>query len=167
MTGTAHKITDTMAGRASAARHLMTAKVVPYAVPMSRKMTRQASEQAAKQMQQAKVLMQEKLVPMASSAMDNAMVASGPARAEAIRRAKLAAAVLRGDDAMLITKAPTRKWMLAVAFLTIGGVIGAAIAWLSQAGRPVQLSPYPLTSDSDAPQSVDLSAEERHPHHQS
>lgn len=166
MTVSTHKLTDTVAGRASAARHLMAAKVVPYAVPASRKVTRQATEQAARQMQQAKILMQEKLVPMASSAMDNAMTASAPARAEAMRRGKLAAAALRGDDAVIITKSPSRKWMIALGCLTIGGAIGAAIAWLSQAGRPVQLSPYPLASNADEPPSVDLSAEERHPNHQ-
>jgi len=163
MTVTTHKITDTMAGRASAARHLMAAKVMPYAVPTSRKVSRQASEQASKQLQQAKILMQERIVPMASSAVDNAMTASAPVRAEAMRRGKLAAAALRGDEAMVMTKASSRKWMVAAMFLAIGGAIGAAVAWLSQAGRPVQLSPYPLATERDEPQAVDLT-EQEHSH---
>jgi hypothetical protein len=163
MTVTTHKITDTMAGRASAARHLMAAKVMPYAVPASRKVSRQASEQASRQLQQAKILVQDRIVPMASSAMDNAMTASAPVRAEAMRRGKLAAAALRGDEtiAKMASRAPSRSWLVAAMFLAIGGAIGAAVAWLSQAGRPVQLSPYPLATERDEPQAVDLTEQEQ------
>jgi hypothetical protein len=44
-------------------------------------------------------------------------------------------------------------------FLGLGGAIGAAIAWLSQAGKPVQLTPYPIPAD-DGDQTVDLTSED-------
>ena len=165
MTVTTDKITDTVGARLGAARHMAQAKMLSTAVPAGKKAKRQAAVQASKQMQQARTLIQDRLVPMASSAVDNAMVASEPVRREAVRRGKLAAAALRGADSMIVAR-KQRRWPVAVAFLAVGSAIGAVVAWLSQAGRPVQLAPYPLASEPDEPQSLDLSAEEREHHHQ-
>lgn len=165
MTVTASKITDTMGTRLDAARHMAQAKMLSTAVPAGRNAKRQAAMQAAKQMQQARLLVQERLVPMASSAVDNAMVVSEPARREAMRRGKLAAAALRGADSMVVMK-KQRRWPVAVGFLAAGSAIGAVIAWLSQAGRPVQLTPYPLAGGAAEAQSLELDADEPEHHHQ-
>ena len=160
------KITDTMAARIGAARRVVDARVMPYAVPAGRKAKRQAAEQATKQLQQARTLVQEKIVPMASTAVDNAKVASAPIRREAMRRSRLAAAALRGADSTVVLK--KRRWPAALGFLALGGALGAAIAWLSQAGRPVQLAPYPVPgehTDSHAPEVVDITEDD--PSHQS
>jgi hypothetical protein len=157
MTVTKDKITDTMASRVSAARQLVDTKVLPYAVPASRKAADKAAKQASKQMAQAKVLVQEKLVPMASSAVDQALEASAPIREEAIRRGLLAAAALRGAEAVQIKK--RRRWPIALLFLALGSAAGAAVAWLSQAGKPVQLTPYPLPTEG-TDQTVDLTSDE-------
>ena len=160
------KITDTMAARIGAARRVVDARVMPYAVPAGRKARQQAAEQAAKQMQQARMLMQEKIVPMASTAVDNARVASAPMRREAMRRSRLAAAALRGADSTVVMK--KRRWPLTLGLLAVGGALGAAIAWLSQAGRPVQLAPYPVPgehSDSHDAGVVDITEDD--PSHQS
>ena len=75
------------------------------------------------------------------------MIASAPVRTEALRRGRLAAAALRGADTMIVKK--RRRWPVAVVFLALGSAVGAAAAWLSQAGKPVQLTPYPLASDEE------------------
>jgi hypothetical protein len=133
---------------------------VPYAVP--------AGQKAAKQVKQ---VTQDRLVPMASAAVDNAIVASAPVRHEALRRGRLAASALRGDDAAVMLATSKRRWPLAIAFLVMGGAIGAVAAWFSQAGKPVQLSPYPLptettTTDDAAPmdETVYLADEPVEPH---
>jgi hypothetical protein len=149
MTVTTDKITDAMAARVGAARRLVDTKVMPYAGPAGRKARQQALEQANHQMRQARVLMQERLVPAATAAANNAMVASAPARREALRRGKLAAAALRGSGAVVVMK-KRRRWPVAIGFLAVGGMTGAVIAWLTQAGRPVQLAPYPVLSEGDA-----------------
>jgi hypothetical protein len=129
---------------------------------------RSASKEASKQLQQARAMMQDRViptvVPMASSAMDQAsrrfdefMVTSAPARKEAMRRGMLAAAVLRGAEPVVVTK--RRRWPIAVMFLAIGGAVGAAVAWLSQAGKPVQLTPYPIPAE-EGDQTVDLTSED-------
>lgn len=138
MTATTEKISDTVTTRLGAARQLVDTLVVPIAVPAGRK--------AAKQVRQ---VVEERLVP----AVDSARVASAPARTEAVRRGRLAAAALRGADSVIIKK--RRRWPVAVLFLALGSAVGAAAAWLSQAGKPVQLAPYPLAADEDrrAPES--------------
>jgi hypothetical protein len=130
---TTDKISDTMAARLGAARQLVDEKVVPYAVPAGRK--------AAKQMRQ---MVEERIVP----AVDSARIASAPVRIEAARRGRLAAAALRGADSVIVKK--RRRWPVAVVFLGLGSAIGAAAAWLSQAGKPVQLTPYPVAGDDPA-----------------
>lgn len=110
--------------------------VVPYAVP--------AGQKAAKQVKQ---VAQERIAPMASAAVDNALVASAPVRREAMRRGRLAASALRGDNAAMASATSKRRWPVAIVFLLIGGAAGAVAAWFSQAGKPVQLSPYPLPTD--------------------
>jgi hypothetical protein len=151
-----------------AAMNMPTAWMINRRVDRARDAARSASKEASKQLQQARVVMQERViptvVPMASSAMDQAsqrfdefMVASAPARQEAMRRGILAAAVLRGAEPVVVTR--RRRWPIAMLFLGLGGAIGAAIAWLSQAGKPVQLTPYPIPAD-DGDQTVDLTSED-------
>jgi hypothetical protein len=130
--------------------------VVPYAVP--------AGQKAAKQVKQ---VFDERVAPMASSAVDNALVASAPVRREALRRSRLAASALRGDDAAVAMQTAKRRWPMAIAFLLVGGALGAVVAWFSQAGKPVQLSPYPLPTDADessASSTVDLTDDAEAPH---
>ncbi|HEY0869502.1 MAG TPA: hypothetical protein VGD55_03810 [Acidothermaceae bacterium] len=127
------KLNDTVTARVAAARQLLDAKVIPYAVPAGRK--------AAKQVRQ---VVGERIVPV----VDNARVASAPARAEAFRRGRLAAAALRGGGTMIAKK--RRRWPVALVCLGLGGALGAGAAWLAQAGKPVQLTPYPLDDDTDA-----------------
>jgi hypothetical protein len=126
--------------------------VVPYAVP--------AGQKAAKQ---AKQVFDERIAPRASAAVDTAMVASAPARKEALRRSRLAASALRGDDAAIAMASSKRRWPLAVAFLVLGGVAGAVAAWFSQAGKPVQLSPYSLPTDEPVT-TVDVTDDSTAPH---
>jgi len=154
---TTEKITDTLAARVAAARQLLDAKVVPYAVPAGRK--------AAMQIRQ---VVGERIVP----AVDTARAASGPVRNEALRRGQLAAAALRGGA--LNTK-KRRRWPVALLCLGLGGALGAGAAWLAQAGKPVQLTPFPLDDDSadaglahdhslNGSQPLDLT-DESHAHH--
>ena len=161
---TTDKITETLARRVGEARHMVDTRVVPYAIPATRKAAEQAAQQAEEAARQLRQIVQEKLAPMASAAFDNAMVASAPARREAARRGRLAAAVLRGTDVIAMRK--RRRWPVALGCLLLGSAIGAAAAWLSQAGKPVQLTPYPLTADSQPPQpptSLDLTEDADHP----
>ena len=130
------KITDSFTARVAAARQLLDAKVVPYAVPAGRK--------AAQQVRQ---VVGERIVPV----VDNARVASAPVRAEAFRRGRLAAAALRGGGALgALSPKKRRRWPVALLCLGLGGALGAGAAWLAQAGKPVQLTPYPLDDDTDA-----------------
>jgi predicted membrane metal-binding protein len=126
---------------------------VPYAVP--------AGQKAVKQVKQ---VFDERVAPRASAAVDSAMVASAPARREALRRSRLAASALRGDDAAIAIARGKRRWPLALAFLVLGGVAGAVAAWFSQAGKPVQLSPYSLPTDDDAVTTVDVTDDSAAPH---
>ncbi len=137
------------------ARRVIETKVVPYAVPTSQK--------AAKQVKQ---VVHDKIAPMASAAVDNAMVVSQPARREALRRSKLAASALRGDDSGIAVRAK-RRWPVAILFLLLGGTAGAIATWFSQAGKPIQLSSNPLPTDrlgADGLGSVDLTDETPAPH---
>ena len=59
--------------------------------------------------------------------------------------AGLAAAALRTGEGVVIKK--RRRWPVALVCLGVGGVLGATAAWLAQAGKPVQLTPYPLETD--------------------
>jgi hypothetical protein len=161
MTVTKDKITETVAARVGAARQLVDTKVVPYAVPAGRKAAQQAAKRANKQVKQARVLVQEKLVPLASTAVDNAMTASAPVRQEAMRRGLLAAAALRGADTVIVKK--RRRWPMAMLALALGGAVGAVAAWLSQAGKPVHLSPYPLPAE-ETDRTVDLTSDENADH---
>jgi hypothetical protein len=164
-----------LAAKSSAARSAAKVAVlnVPAAWLVGERLDR-AGRAARKASKQARIVMQDKViptvVPMASSAMDQAavkfdefMVASAPARKEAMRRGLMAAAALRGVDTVVVKK--RRRWPVAVACMAVGGAVGAAAAWLSQAGKPVQLTPYPMpTSEPD--QTVDLTADEN-AHHES
>ena len=173
---TTAKITDVLAARVGAARQLIGTRIVPVAVPAGRKaatQTRQlvgerimpavgpAGRKAAKQTRQlfdqriaptfgpfgrkaaaqTRQLVGERIMP----AVGTALVVSAPIRGEAVRRAGLAAAALRTGDATAIKK--RRRWPVALVCLGVGGVLGATAAWLAQAGKPVQLTPYPLESD--------------------
>ncbi|HET9187646.1 MAG TPA: hypothetical protein VFN80_06815 [Acidothermaceae bacterium] len=153
---------------------------LPAAWMMRRRMQQRASEaarmasmEASKQLKQARVLMQERViptvVPMASSMMDQAShkldelkVSSAPARKEAMRRGMLAAAVLRGAEPLA---KKGRRWPIAIMFTLIGAAIGAAAAWLSQAGKPVQLTPYPIPAE-EGDTTVDLTSDDA-AHHES
>lgn len=171
------KISDSVAARLGGARQRASARVKPYTGATGRAAAKlaaaQTADRARAQFLQARIqarslmkdkvvpTMQHRVIPAASSAIDNAMIASAPVRKEAARRAVLAAAALRGDDVSAVRK--HRHWPTAVGFLVLGGAAGAAATWLSQAGKPVQLTPYPLPSDDDRRigDTVDLDAEER------
>ena len=159
MTVTKDKIADTVAMRIGAARHLIDTKVTP-AMPagkMAAKMAaRQAAHGAKKQMILAQLFVRDRLAPMAIGAAGTAMVRSAPFRREAMHRARLAATALREGEGAVAKK--RRRWPIAIACLAAGGAIGAAAAWLSQAGKPVQLTPYPLPTEEER-RSVDLSDE--------
>ena len=105
-------------------------KVLPYANPVGRKAAAQARQ-----------VVNERILP----AVDNARTASAPARKEAMRRGRLAAIALRGGENLVVVK--RRRWPIALLFLALGGALGAGAAWLAQAGKPVELTPYPLDSD--------------------
>ncbi len=156
---------------------------LPAAWMMRRRMQQRASEaarmasmEASKQLKQARAVMQDRViptvVPMATSMVDQAshkfdefMVTSEPARKEAIRRGMLAAAVLRGAEPLAKKR---RRWPIALLFMAIGSAIGAAVAWLSQAGKPVQLTPYPIPAEGENGDSTaDLTSPEDAAHHES
>jgi len=126
-------------------------KVLPFAVPAGRKAAAQARQ-----------VVNQRILP----AVDNARTASAPARMEAMRRGRLAAIALRGGSSLVVVK--RRRWPIAVLFLALGGAMGAGAAWLAQAGKPVELTPYPLaegdmhTRASDA--RIDVT-DEAHAHH--
>jgi hypothetical protein len=150
MTVTKDKIADTVALRLGAARHHIDALVMPVmpAGKMAAKLAaRQAAHGASRQMKLAQLVMKERIVPMAVGVVGTAMVRSAPFRNEAVHRTKLAAAALREGDAAVMKK--SRRWPVAIGSLALGGAIGAAAAWLSQAGKPVQLTPYPLPTDEE------------------
>ena len=161
MTVTTSKITDTVAGGLGAAREAFDTRFVPVAIPAGRRVAKQASKKAAKQLHQARGVVQERLVPKASAAIGTAMVASAPARAEALRRGKRAAAALRGADSIEIKA--RRRWPIAILALAFGALVGAAAAWLAQVAKPVQLTPYPLRTEQGEEgeqRSVDLKSQE-------
>jgi hypothetical protein len=151
---------------------------LPAAWMMRRRMQQRAAEaarmasmEATKQFKQARAMMQDRViptvVPMASSMKDQAshkfdefMVASAPARKEAMRRGMLAAAVLRGAEPVVKKR---RRWPIALLFAALGAAIGAAAAWLSQAGKPVQLTPYPIPAE-EVDTTVDLTSEDAAQH---
>lgn len=173
---TTAKMTDIAAARIGAARQLVGTRIVPIAVPAGRKaaaQTRQlvgervmptlgpACSKAAKRTRQlldqriapafgpfgrkaakqTRQLVGERIMP----AVGTALVVTAPIRSEALRRAGLAAAALRTGEGLVIKK--RRRWPTALMCLGLGGVLGATAAWLAQAGKPVQLTPYPLETD--------------------
>jgi hypothetical protein len=175
---TTAKMTDIAAARLGAARQLVGTRIVPVAVPAGRKaatQTRQlvgerimpaigpACQKAAKRTRQlldqriapafgpfgrkaakqTRQLVGERIMP----AVGTALVVTAPIRGEALRRAGLAAAALRTGEGVVIKK--RRRWPTALMCLGLGGVIGATAAWLAQAGKPVQLTPYPLDDMDD------------------
>jgi hypothetical protein len=183
MAVTTAKINDIVAARVSAARQLVGTRIMPVAVPAGRKaaiQTRQlvgerimpavgpAGRKAAAQTRdlldrriapivgpygrkaaaQTRLLVGTRVMP----AVGTAIVASAPVRGEALRRGRLAAAALRQGDVVVKKR---RRWPIALFCLGLGGVIGAGAAWLAQAGKPVQLSPYPLETDG-MPDATDL-----------
>jgi len=176
MAVTTAKFTDIVAARVGSARQLVGTRIMPVAVPAGRKaasQTRQlvgerimpavgpAGRKAAAQTRQlmdrriapvfgpfgrkaaaqARQLVGERIVP----AVGTALVVSAPIRGEALRRGRLAAAALRTGDGVVAKK--HRRWPIALVCLGLGGALGATAAWLAQAGKPVQLTPYPLDSD--------------------
>jgi hypothetical protein len=175
---TTAKMTDIAAARLGAARQLVGTRIVPVAVPAGRKaatQTRQlvgerimpalgpACQKAAKRSRQlldqriapafgpfgrkaakqTRQLVGERIMP----AVGTALVVTAPIRGEALRRAGLAAAALRTGEGVVIKK--RRRWPTALMCLGLGGVLGATAAWLAQAGKPVQLTPYPLDDIDD------------------
>jgi hypothetical protein len=175
---TTAKMTDIAAARIGAARQLVGTRIVPVAVPAGRKaatQTRQlvgerimpavgpACQKAAKRTRQlldqriapvfgpfgrraaaqARQLVGERIMP----AVGTALVVSAPIRGEALRRVGLAATALRTGDGIIVKK--RRRWPIALMCLGLGGVLGATGAWLAQAGKPVQLTPYPLDDMDD------------------
>jgi hypothetical protein len=175
---TTAKMTDIAAARIGAARQLVGTRIVPIAVPAGRRaaaQTRQlvgerimpavgpACEKAAKRTRQlldqriapvfgpfgrkaarqTRQLIGERIMP----AVGTALVVSAPIRGEALRRAGLAATALRTGEGVVIKK--RRRWPTALMCLGLGGVLGATAAWLAQAGKPVQLTPYPLDEMDD------------------
>jgi hypothetical protein len=178
MPTTTAKFTDIAAARVGAARQLVGTRIVPVAVPAGRRaaaQTRQlvgerimpavgpACEKAAKRSRQlldqriapvfgpfgrkavarTRQFVGERIVP----AVGTALVVSAPVRSEALRRAGLAVTALRTGEGVVIKK--RRRWPTALMCLGLGGVLGATAAWLAQAGKPVQLTPYPLDDMDD------------------
>jgi hypothetical protein len=146
------KVTAQLGSGVTAAKRVLDTKVVPYIDNVVVPYAVPAGQKAAKQVRQ---VAQERIAPMASAAVDNALVASAPVRREALRRGRLAASALRGDNAAVISATSKRRWPIAVVFLLIGGAAGAVAAWFSQAGKPVQLSPYPLPTEQSDESSAD------------
>ena len=175
---TTAKMTDIAAARLGAARQLVGTRIVPVAVPAGRKaaaQTRQlvgerivpalgpACSKAAKRTRQlldqriapafgpfghkaakqTRQLVGERIMP----AVGTALVVTAPIRGEALRRASLAVAALRTGEGVVIKK--RRRWPVALMCLGLGGALGATAAWLAQAGKPVQLTPYPLDDMDD------------------
>ena len=173
---TTAKITDIVAARVGSARQLVGTRIMPVAVPAGRKaasqtrqfigdriapavgpagrkaaaQTRQLVDQritpvlgpfGRKAAQQTRQLVGERIMP----AVGTALVVSAPIRGEAVRRGRLAAAALRNGEGAVAKK--RRRWPVALVCLGLGGALGATAAWLSQAGKPVQLTPYPLSTD--------------------
>ncbi len=173
---TTAKMTDIAAARIGAGRQFVGTRIAPVAVPASRRaaaQTRQlvgervmpalgpACSKAAKRTRQ---LLDERIAPVFGPfgrkaakqtrqlvgerimpAVGTALVATAPIRGEALRRAGLAAAALRTGETVVIKK--RRRWPTALMCLGLGGVLGATAAWLAQAGKPVQLTPYPLETN--------------------
>jgi hypothetical protein len=170
------KITDIVAARVGAARQLVGERIIPVAVPAGRKaatqtrqlvgerimpavvpvgrkaatQTRQLVDQriapvlvpvGRKAATQTRQLVGERIVP----AVGTALVVAAPIRGEAVRRGRLAAAALRHGEGVVAKK--RRRWPIALVCLGLGGALGATAAWLAQAGKPVQLTPYPLPTD--------------------
>ena len=161
MTATTDKLADTVAARVAATRQRLDTKMAAYsgqaARIAARDTARQTAARASKQLQlagtqvqdrvaRARIIVQDQLAPRASDVLDTAMARSAPARAEAMRRARLAALALREGDVSEAVGKP-RRWPIAIGFLALGGAIGAGVAWLSQAGKPMQLTPYPLPGE--------------------
>jgi hypothetical protein len=176
MAVTTAKITDIAAARVGAARQLVGERIIPVAVPAGRRaatqtrqfvgerimptvgpfgrkaasQTRQLVDQriapvvgpfGRKAATQTRQLVGERIMP----AVGTALVVAAPIRGEAVRRGRLAAAALRTGEGAVVKK--RRRWPVALVFLGLGGVLGATAAWLAQAGKPVQLTPYPLETD--------------------
>jgi hypothetical protein len=145
------KLAGTAATGLTVARKFADNKMRAYADPAARQAAKEAAAIAAKraaaeasrQMENVRHVVNEKVVPFAATTYDQAMVASEPARREALRRGKLAAAALRGAEGVVVVK-KRRRWPVAMLFLGLGSAIGAAAAWLSQAGKPVEVTPYPM-----------------------
>ena len=175
---TTAKMTDIAAARLGAARQLVGTRIVPVAVPAGRKaamQTRQlvgerimpalgpACQKAAKRSRQlldqriapafgpfgrkaakqTRQLVGERIMP----AVGTALVVTAPIRGEALRRTGLAVAALRTGEGVVIKK--RRRWTVALVCLGLGGALGATAAWLAQAGKPVQLTPYPMDEMDD------------------
>lgn len=172
MTATTDKLADTVAARVAATRQRLDTKMAAYSGQAARlaagDAARHTAARANKQLQlagtqlqdrvaRARIIVQDQLAPRASDVFDTAMTRSAPVRAEAMRRARLAALALREGDVSEEVGKP-RRWPIAVGFLALGGAIGAGVAWLSQAGKPVQLTPYPLPSDEPSGR-VDLTSD--------
>ena len=161
MTATTDKLADTVVARVAAARQRLDTKMAAYSGQAGRIAARDAARHTAtlanKRLQltgaqlqdrvaRARTIVQDELAPRASDVLDTAIARSAPVRAEAMRRARLAALALREGDVSEAVGKP-RRWPIAVGFLAIGGAIGAGVAWLSQAGKPMQLTPYPLPGE--------------------
>jgi hypothetical protein len=164
MTVTTDKLAETVAARMAAARQRLDTKMAAYSGQAGRLAARDAARQTATlagkrlqlagtqvqdRMRRARFLVQDELAPRAANVVDTAMTRSAPLRDEAMRRARLAALALREGD-VPTAASKRRRWPVAVGFLALGGALGAAGAWVSQAGKPMQLTPYPLPSDEDA-----------------
>jgi len=156
------------AARSAAATAAKAAAMNAPTAWMIRNRVRRAGTAARAASEQARAMVQDRVIPtvapMASTMMDQAShkidelrVASAPARKEAMRRGMLAAAVLRGAEPVVVKK--RRRWPVAMLFLAVGGALGAAAAWLSQAGKPVQLTPYPIPAE-EGDKTVDLTSED-------
>jgi hypothetical protein len=178
MAATTAKIKDVVAARVGAARQLVGTRIMPVAVPAGRRAAAQTRQLVGERIvpavapagrkaaAQTRELLDRRIAPVVGPysrkaaaqtrqllgtrvmpAVGTAIVASAPIRGEALRRGRLAAAALRQGDVVVKKR---RRWPIALFCLGLGGVIGAGAAWLAQAGKPVQLSPYPLETDDDS-----------------
>jgi hypothetical protein len=178
MAVTTAKINDIVAARIGAARQLVGTRIMPVAAPAGRKAAAQTRQLVGERIMptvgpagrkaaaQARDLLDRRITPVVGPysrkaaaqtrqlvgtrimpAVGTAIVATAPVRGEAVRRSRLAASALRQGEFVVKKR---RRWPVALFCLGLGGVLGAGAAWLAQAGKPVQLSPYPLETDDMA-----------------
>ncbi|MBX6372519.1 MAG: hypothetical protein IRZ02_09740 [Acidothermus sp.] len=122
---------------------------------------RKSIDQISDQLERARQMLNDRVIPGFAAMARNARAAAEPVGREAARRGRLVAAALRGVDGAVSanhTVVKRRRWPVALVFLGVGSAIGAAVAWVLQAGKPVQLAPYPAPPKADQESQEDQEA---------